>query len=65
MEPRNRVVELRRELAWTRTELARQAGVALATVVRMETGQVTREDSKLKISKALGRSYGYVFPSGK
>jgi len=45
------VTELRTERQWTRAELARRAGVSLATVARAEGGQQIRIDTLARLRR--------------
>lgn len=59
----NRVRELRRNLAWPKARLAREAGIALGTLERMEAGLPTREDRRLIVARVLQQPYESVFPN--
>lgn len=59
----NKVKEFRRDLAWTKAHLAREAAMAPGTLERMEQGMPTRDDRRRAVAKALGRSYEEVFPN--
>lgn len=48
---------------WTQSELARRAGVSVATVIRAEDGQSVSLISQARLATALGSSLDELFPS--
>ena len=50
----NKVQKIREELLISKSELAREAGVSLLTINRIENGESCRVDTKRKIILALG-----------
>ena len=50
----NQVQKIREELLISKSELAREAGVSLLTISRIENGESCRVDTKRKIILALG-----------
>ena len=59
---KNRVKEFREFNAWSIAELARRAELVPQTISKMERGTPTSRNSKLKVAKALGKSFEEVFP---
>ena len=59
----SRVKGFREEKAWSRSELARRAGIVSTTVTRMEAGLPTRKEKRLRVARALGKGYNTVFPN--
>lgn len=49
----NKVKKLREQKAWTKTELAKAAGLSHKTISSMENFIKTSRNSKLKVAKAL------------
>lgn len=58
---KNKVQELREGIPWTIAELARQADLAPQTIAKMEKGDSTSKNSRLKVAKAFGKKYEEVF----
>jgi DNA-binding XRE family transcriptional regulator len=58
---KNSVKELREANAWSIAELARKASLAPQTVSKMEKGENTAKNSKLKIAKVFGKKYDLIF----
>lgn len=57
-----RIKFLREKKKLTQTELAKIVGVSAASISMYETGERKPTDVvKIKLSKALGRSVGYIF----
>lgn len=50
----NNVKKLREHLLMSKSELAREAGLSVLTVSRIENGEACRMATKRKIIKALG-----------
>jgi putative transcriptional regulator len=50
----SRIARSRLERNITQTQLAREAGIGVATLERMEAGQATRTSSFLRVLRALG-----------
>ena len=60
----NKVRYFREAIPLSVAELARHAGLASQTIVKMEKGLPTRKNSELKVAKALQKKYEEVFISG-
>jgi len=53
----NRLRELREQSNVSQAELARRAGVSLATVRRLEAGNLARVSTAVKLARALGMEW--------
>jgi len=53
----NRLRELREQSNVSQAELARRAGVSLATVRRLEAGNLARVSTASKLARALGMEW--------
>ena len=62
LEPENNIRKFMLEKPFTKSSLAREADVTTKTIDRMLSRQRTRIDSKIKVSRALGRELSEVFP---
>lgn len=47
---------------WTQSQLAKRAGVSVATVIRAEDGQTVSLISQARLATALGMSLDELFP---
>ncbi|MDR1086455.1 MAG: helix-turn-helix domain-containing protein [Deltaproteobacteria bacterium] len=52
--PKNALKQIRERLMYSRSELARKAGVSPMTIERLENGEPCRLDTKRKVLLALG-----------
>jgi DNA-binding XRE family transcriptional regulator len=52
--PKNSLKQIREQLMYSRSELARKAGVSPMTIERLENGDPCRLDTKRKVLLALG-----------
>jgi len=59
---RNMVRKFREAIPLSVSELARRAELTPQTIAKMEKGMPTRKNSKLKVAKALKKSFTEVFP---
>ncbi|MFY9148356.1 MAG: helix-turn-helix transcriptional regulator [Smithellaceae bacterium] len=59
---RNMVRKFREAIPLSVSELARRAELTPQTIAKMEKGMSTRKNSKLKVAKALKKSFTEVFP---
>ncbi len=53
---KNRVLEWRKKLLMSRSELARRSGLSIVTITRIENGKPCRMDTMKKILHGLGLS---------
>ncbi|MCX7770473.1 MAG: helix-turn-helix transcriptional regulator [Proteobacteria bacterium] len=53
---KNRVLEWRKKLLMSRSELARRSGLSVVTITRIENGKPCRMDTMKKILQGLGLS---------
>jgi DNA-binding XRE family transcriptional regulator len=58
---KNRLKEFRESMAWSISELARKADLTPQTVTKMEKGERTTRNSRIKASKALGKKPEEIF----
>ena len=61
-EHENSLQSLIDEKAWSKSKMAREAGVAVNTINRMLNGDPTRRDRKMAVAQALGKNIDEVFP---
>ena len=59
---KNKVRKFREAIPLSVSELARRAELTPQTIAKMEKGLPTRKNSKLKVAKALKKSFIEVFP---
>lgn len=52
--PKNKLLEWRKKLLISRSELARKTGLSIVTIARVEKGESCRLDTQKKILLALG-----------
>lgn len=53
---KNKVLEWRKKLLMSRSELARRSGLSVVTITRIENGKPCRMDTMKKILQGLGLS---------
>jgi len=58
---KNKVKHFRDAIPLSIAELARRAGLACQTILKMEGGLPTRKHSQLKVAKALNKKHEDVF----
>lgn len=58
-----KLISLREQKLWSKSELARQAGVSWKTADKAESGESISRQSELRIAKALGIPAESVFGS--
>jgi XRE family transcriptional regulator, regulator of sulfur utilization len=55
VQPLLKITELRKKVGWSKSELARRAGMNQATIGVIESGRLTPYDAQLKkLAQALG-----------